>query len=64
MLTYYYRTLELLLHKTMAGILLTQQHANKMHISSVTNSQGTDILKPHFNKKMIKYKKVIYYSIN
>ena len=41
----------------MAGILLTQQHANKMHISSVTNSQGTDILKPHFNKKMIKYKK-------
>ena len=41
----------------MAGILLTQQHANKMHISSVTNSQGTDILEPHFNKKMIKLKK-------
>ena len=41
----------------MAEILLTQQHASKMHISSVTNSQGTDILEPHFNKKMIKYKK-------
>ena len=41
----------------MAGILLTQQHANKMHISSVTNSQGTDILEPHLNKKMIKLKK-------
>ena len=41
----------------MAGILLTQQHANKMHISSVTNFQGTDILEPYFNKKIIKYKK-------
>ena len=50
--------------KTMAEILLTQQHANKMHISSVTNSQGTDILEPHFNKQMIKYKKVIYDIIN
>ena len=43
--------------KTMAEILLTQQHANKMHISSVTNSQGTDFLEPHSNKKMIKYEK-------
>ena len=47
----------------MAGILLTQQHANKMHISSVTNSQGTDILEPHLNKKMIKLKK-IYLAFN
>ena len=35
----------------MAGILLTQQHANKMHISSVTNSQGTDILSLNSTKK-------------
>lgn len=37
--------------KTMAEILLTQQHANKMHISSVTNSEGTYFLEPLLQQK-------------
>ena len=35
----------------MAEILLTQQHNNKMHISSVTNSEGTYFLEPLLQQK-------------